>query len=663
MRQQELESILNEILEIDEANEFLQYIVNRIQREDYRGWHVSQHNRYDQDDIRQILEAVYSATQDYFAIPPGDIPQDVRLDNEYPEFQSIVDNINNRLSRGTHNSIKKNFFPDLEGMGFFQRENIDNQLQGKLTEKALAFIDPEQSMNQDSLFNDALEQLFGNKFSELAELIHLSDYSSEWFSINELMLILADDDPDIDKIELVKSFRSLNKYDSDAAIALLKKYANPDNFEADESQKRDFRNWRNQAQQIFSLLDSVRYFKVDSEGQKFKINSSHITPLYTSFKLRGMSISGYRSFREFSLDNMGNLTVLLGGNGSGKSNFIHIFRLLRWILNGGKLAEFIGNEGGASNHLFGGQKVTQDMSMQIDLETEMHHGGKSLNEYRLSLKHAKPDTLRVNEECFRFTNLSKHENPDDDGWICLDTGGANEPSIAVASQTSDFPKIRNIATVITNLLRRCSPFQFHDTSESSSMQSSCSIDDCQVLKGDGGNLAPILYRLQQEDLKRFEYVCHQIQRILPPFDTFILNPVGGKLLLQWSANWADMIFSPNFTSDGTLRFFALVTLLNLPDEMLPDIVLIDEPELGLHPAAITIIAAMIEQLSRKRQVILATQSPQFVNELGLDVVTTLDLIEGETKSRRINADDFKAWLKEDYKPGELWLKNLIGGRP
>lgn len=263
MNKQELNQILDEILEIDRANEFLQYIVKRIQRDDYRGWHVSQHNRYDLDDINLILEKIHIiADTGYFVIPPGDYPDSSRLDGDYEAYQKIVDEINTGMGRGTLNSIKKNFFPDLEKMGFLQRLDIDNQPNGKLTESAVNLLKADMLIDRYKIFTDGVDKLFGDRLSELAEMLHLSDYSGDLISINEFMLIFTDENS-IDKIGLLDSFRCLARHKSESAIELLKKYASPDNFDGDKSQKRDYHNWKNQSQQILNLLKTTVYFTVE----------------------------------------------------------------------------------------------------------------------------------------------------------------------------------------------------------------------------------------------------------------------------------------------------------------------------------------------------------------------------------------------------------------
>ena len=125
----------------------------------------------------------------------------------------------------------------------------------------------------------------------------------------------------------------------------------------------------------------------------------------------------------------------------------------------------------------------------------------------------------------------------------------------------------------------------------------------------------------------------------------------------------DKTFGAHLRSDGSLRFFALATLLNLPSEMLPDVLLFDEPELGLHPAAISLIGGMIKSLAAERQIIVATQSPLLVDEFDLNEIFVLELQDGQTKFRKLKPDDYQSWLDDSFTTGELWQKNLLGGRP
>ena len=163
--------------------------------------------------------------------------------------------------------------------------------------------------------------------------------------------------------------------------------------------------------------------------------------------------------------------------------------------------------------------------------------------------------------------------------------------------------------------------------------------------------------------KRYELICETVSRFLPVFDRFQIEESYGKVLLRWAAKGTEKTFGAHLTSDGSLRFFALVTLLSLPPDMLPDVLLLDEPELGLHPAAVALVGGMIEALAEDRQVIVATQSPLLVDAFGLEEILVLDLEEGRTEFRKLTPEDYRVWLDDSFTPGELWQKNILGGYP
>ena len=294
------------------------------------------------------------------------------------------------------------------------------------------------------------------------------------------------------------------------------------------------------------------------------------------------------------------------------------------------------------------------------------------NDYRFALSYAHPDRFFFTEEAFRF---SSSDLPTEAQWQYLESGHREARIVEVAqSRPNPFVDLRYLvnpippvnpatASVIVNLLRNCSVYQFHDTSDSSSFKGSWDMTENHQLRSHGGNLAAVLHRLEQRDVRRYELICKQIARILPGFDRFAIEPDYGKVLLRWKAKWTDKTFGAHITSDGSLRFFALVTLLNLPPEMLPDVILLDEPELGLHPAAVALVGGMIKSMSAERQIIVATQSPLLVDAFDLDDIFVLDLEDGKTKCRKLNIDDYQLWLEDGYSPGELWWKNLFGGYP
>jgi predicted ATPase len=181
------------------------------------------------------------------------------------------------------------------------------------------------------------------------------------------------------------------------------------------------------------------------------------------------------------------------------------------------------------------------------------------------------------------------------------------------------------------------------------------------LRSDGGNLAAVLLDLRERDRVRYQQIVQQIQRVLPTLDDFVLEPVAGKVLLRWRGRYSDKVFGTHLTSDGSLRLFCLLTLLNLPAERLPDILFFDEPELGLHPHAITLVAEMLKRIAATRQVVIATQSPGMVDCFELENIIIAESQNGAATLRNLPREQYQAWLDDDYLLSDIWLTAPIGG--
>ena len=377
-------------------------------------------------------------------------------------------------------------------------------------------------------------------------------------------------------------------------------------------------------------------------------------------RIESVRIKGFRSLADIEIEALPQAAALIGANGSGKSNFIRFFEMMSWMLTKSpSLNKFVQSQGGADDQLFGGAKVSRHIEAEIAIRTD---GGR--NDYRFVLTCVHPDRFLFTEEAFRF---SREGFPTEANWQYLGSGHA-EAKIIEAGYSGEPAAInRKTAGVIANLLRNCAVYQFHDTSDSSGFMKRWEADDSNYLRSHGGNLAAVLLRLEREDTERFERICRLIGRALPDFDRFQIEESYGRAYLRWKAKGMDKTFGPYLTSDGSLRFFALTTLLNLPSEMLPDVILLDEPELGLHPAAIALIGGMIQSLAVEKQIIAATQSPLLVDAFGLDEIVVLEMRQGKTEVRReenekSKENEYQRWLDE-FTTGELWQKNILGGRP
>ena len=372
-------------------------------------------------------------------------------------------------------------------------------------------------------------------------------------------------------------------------------------------------------------------------------------------RIESIRIRGFRSLADFEMSGMPQAAVLIGANGSGKSNFMRFFEMLSWMLRSRRLQEYVQRQGGADDQLFGGGVTTPFIEAEVRMRTPV-----DLRDYGFTLAHAHPDRFLFTNERFRVSGSGSGA---DSKWHRYHDGHL-EAKLVEAAQSPDVPEdVKSDAFLVALLMGDWETFQFHDTSDTSTFKKRWDVTDNRQLRSAGGNLAAVLYRLERQDRVRYETICRQIARVLPGFDRFDIEEDYGKVLLRWRAKWSDKSFGAHLTSDGSLRFFALVTLLNLPREMLPNVIMLDEPELGLHPAAIALLGGLIKSLSVERQVIVATQSPLLVDAFNLDEIFVLDLEKGRTTCRKLDAESYQHWLDDGYSTGELWRMNVLGGRP
>ena len=208
-------------------------------------------------------------------------------------------------------------------------------------------------------------------------------------------------------------------------------------------------------------------------------------------------------------------------------------------------------------------------------------------------------------------------------------------------------------------------YHFHDTSRTAKVKQEHNISNNQSLLFDASNLAAFLYRLKHNYEKSYNEIVETIRLIAPYFDDFMLEPKESNdelIVLRWHQKGCEDVFNASQLSDGTLRFICLTTLLLQPSELQPATIIVDEPELGLHPYAITMFAEMVKQVSSKKQIIISTQSVELLNEFDVeDVVVVNKDNDGSSKFSRLNEDELKDWL-DDYSLGDLWQKNILGGR-
>ena len=365
-------------------------------------------------------------------------------------------------------------------------------------------------------------------------------------------------------------------------------------------------------------------------------------------RLERITIRGFKTIAELESFEPGALTALIGPNGVGKSNFIAFFRMVSWALAGpDNLRFFVSERGGASKLLHDGPSRTREIEAELTIKTDAGE-----NQYNFRLFYAADDQLIFAEERYRFSRAGFGSPAP---W--RSTGaGHHDPQLLTHAVSDD------TARVIRTLMQRIVVYQFHNTSDTARIRSKWNVSDDRFLKEDGANLGPVLYRLRETDSACYQRIVDTVRLILPFFSDFVLEPDGYSLLLQWRERNSDEVFSVSQASDGMLRVLALVALLLQPDESLPDVMILDEPELGLHPYAINIIGGLIRAAATRIQVILATQSMALIDCFEPEDVVVVEREGRGSVFRRLSSEALDVWL-EDYSLSELWEKNVIGGRP
>ena len=372
--------------------------------------------------------------------------------------------------------------------------------------------------------------------------------------------------------------------------------------------------------------------------------------------LRKITIEGYKSIRQMSLE-LRPLNVLIGANGAGKSNFVSFFELLREIA-AVRLQHHVARSGGGDAFLFYGAKDTPRLSAMLDFEGEI-----GAIAFSFTLASTPEDTLFFERESLEWAP-SEGTVVNQKKVVFNPRTGLSESALLNAPD-----EVREPAHAVWNVLRQCRVFHFRDTSNESHIRRSAYIHDNRWLDSDGGNLASVLYRSKKRQPHAYQRTILTLQQIMPWFRDFVLQPLElspENVNLDWHERDSDHLFGAHQLPDGALRAMALVTLLLQPKEFLPSIIVIDEPELGLHPSAINVVAGLAAAASHQCQVILATQSVNLLDQFDPEDVIVVDREGGSSTFKRVpeqmSPELLKEWL-DDYSLSELWEKNVIGGGP
>lgn len=364
------------------------------------------------------------------------------------------------------------------------------------------------------------------------------------------------------------------------------------------------------------------------------------------YPLDKVTIQGFKSIASLNEFPLNKFNVLVGANGAGKSNFVDFFRMLRAMAEGG-LEAFIREHGKADAFLFNGPKVTREIFCHLAF---------GHNEYRFTLKPTVTGELIVGSESIRYTGGG--------GWIAR-AGGKTESGLkSWKDEKSSWGSYAGPAHYVHESVSSWVVYHFHDTSTTAPMRRDQSLRHWRELNHDAGNIAAFLYRLKQMHLDVYEQVRYHVQLIAPYFDDFLLEPQQSGpdelIRLEWQQKGSPTPLQPHQFSDGTIRFICLATALLQPSP--PATIVIDEPELGLHPFALSVLASLLQQRSAKTQIIVSTQSAPLLDYFEPEDIIVVNRSAGASTFQRLTADSLKEWLQE-YTLSQLWQKNVLRAGP
>lgn len=370
-------------------------------------------------------------------------------------------------------------------------------------------------------------------------------------------------------------------------------------------------------------------------------------------QIQKLTVKGYKSIRLLEDFELRPLNVLIGANGAGKSNFISLFKFLHAMYEQ-QLQLYVQKQGGVDAFLYFGREVSSGMELAFWFPVEnLPHVQQG---YRVSLLASADNRLLFESEECRFFGSGEMPvmNPD----YSLGQGHAEARLKDAQDQRSN-----HVRPAVSNWR----VYHFHDTSETAKVKRVHGVNDNLRLKPDAANLAAYLRKLKttQHYEDSYRRIVETIRRAAPFFGDFVFREEDTEYMqLEWTErSRPDTPWKAHILSDGTLRFMCLATLLLQPKKLLPDTILIDEPELGLHPFAISLLAEMLKEAAETKQVIVSTQSVELLNHFQPEDVVVVQREGDASVFKRLDAEELADWLTEDYSLGELWKRNVLGGRP
>jgi predicted ATPase len=389
--------------------------------------------------------------------------------------------------------------------------------------------------------------------------------------------------------------------------------------------------------------------------------------------ITSLTIKGYRSLKDVTIP-LGPLNVMIGPNGGGKTNIMDVLALLQEAATG-SLSDAIDRRGPIRSLLFAGGAKSIEVAVEISLppgfRRALRSGAQKTLRYAVTLAPAGGGYYVKSERMWSDDVRKALGFPvfAGRGVLARATQTAAKTFLAEHQMTPAelalsrpdsvlSPVARLRLTFLKKVLGRAvCVYGLPDTRTDAPMRQPQVARMESVLKRDSSNLPAVLQLISQSD--RYEHMYEDIESELRagfPQEfrglKFPSSGGDGRIAMRWREKaFPDRSFDAYEISDGTINFVRLATLL--AGSTTPQVVCIDEPEVGLHPRLIRLVAEMLQANAGPRQFIVATHSPALVDKLNPEEVLVVEKTEGATQVRRLDPDDLKHWL-DKFSLGELW---------
>lgn len=387
-------------------------------------------------------------------------------------------------------------------------------------------------------------------------------------------------------------------------------------------------------------------------------------------RLSTLCVQNYRSLVDIRLA-LRDLMVVIGPNGVGKTALLEVLQLLQrgsqQELNG-----FLESQGGFQavlNHQKGlGESPRLEVKLEVDVQSEQSSApmnysfelvGKQVG-YVIDLERLEWQYDPRAENPFRYIDAHYdrlyYADPAGTGMVRPDWD-YTRLELALAQ----VPKMYRQPEALRSMLASTRHYSFLDVSPRAVVRLPQSLTPATRPGPNGENLYSALHNLRASHYDTYERIAALLQQGFPDFGRIEFPVVGaGQVTLAWYDRGDKDPFYPNQLSEGTLRFLWLITTLLAPPS--PAVVLLDEPEVSLHPELLKLLAALLQDASQSGQIVVATHSPDLIRWLQPEEVLIAEKEEGRTRLTWADELDLGEWLAE-YTLRDLWLMGNLGGRP